>query len=447
MKEEFSLIWGYISNTDILIEKKQCIEEGKDISKLDDDFLKYSKADVFSYEMQEELGKFLDTTYNLPTKENYKYVEPSDYDSIIKESKGHNDFSTLEENELRDKVAGAWYGRIAACNLGKPFEGAKKWQIEKYLTATNNFPPTNYFTYLTGSNLLKECNIPEYSKDISQDTIKASLSDDDLNYPVLALNNYEKYKKDITASDFAQSWLEQLPYIAVCTAERVAYKNFINNIEPPKSACHRNIYRELIGAQIRGDFWGWINPKSPVSAAKYAFLDASISHVKNGIYGEMWVAAMLSAAFHIDNMEDIIKTGLNCIPTKSRLHESINNIINMYKQNKSYEEIIADILSRWDENDFYDWCHTISNAEICAASLLCGENDFTKTIGYSIMPGFDTDCNGATCGSIIGTFLGAKNIPKHWHEPLNDTLYTNISGNNIVKITDLVTRTLKLVNN
>ena len=69
---------------------------------------------------------------------------------------------------------------------------------------------------------------------------------------------------------------------------------------------------------------------------------------------------------------------------------------------------------------------TISNAIIVAASLLYGEKDYGKTVCLSVSEGFDTDCNAATAGSILGVALGGSNIPEYWGGRVNDTLCASI---------------------
>jgi hypothetical protein len=60
----------------------------------------------------------------------------------------------------------------------------------------------------------------------------------------------------------------------------------------------------------------------------------------------------------------------------------------------------------------------------------------------AVETGFDTDCNGATVGSVIGMAKGKGAIGKEWTKPINDTLYTTIFGVGKVKISDCVEKTM-----
>ena len=60
----------------------------------------------------------------------------------------------------------------------------------------------------------------------------------------------------------------------------------------------------------------------------------------------------------------------------------------------------------------------------------------------AVETGFDTDCNGATVGSILGMAFGIKSIPSYWTEPLHDTLHTSIFGIGTVQISACAKATL-----
>ena len=173
-----------------------------------------------------------------------------------------------------------------------------------------------------------------------------------------------------------------------------------------------------------------------------AFRDASISHVKNGIYGEMWASAMIACAFGSDDIKSVIRGGLAYVPKTSRLYEAVNRIIGYYDSGMSYDDCMNDIRTRWNEADGHDWCHTISNAEIVAMSLLFGKKDYGKTICMAVTPGFDTDCNAATAGSVLGVMLGAAALPAEWTAQVGDTLHTSIFGVGTVSISEMAKKTL-----
>ena len=245
-----------------------------------------------------------------------------------------------------------------------------------------------------------------------------------------------------TPLDVATHWLRFLPPWRTCTAERLAIRNFMLAIPPPRSAIYRNPYREWIGAQIRADMFGWVCPGRPALAAELAWRDASISHVGNGIYGEMWVAAMLAAAVSTNDLTEVINAGLAQIPAHSRLAEAITRVMRMHAGGATFEDFVSDHRSRWNAEMLHHWVHTISNAEIVAASLLWGAGDFGRAVCLAVQTGMDTDCNGATVGSVMGLMLGASAIPTEWTAPLGGKATFGVVGVDTVPFDTLIANTM-----
>ena len=142
----------------------------------------------------------------------------------------------------------------------------------------------------------------------------------------------------------------------------------------------------------------------------------------------MWAAAMLAAAIDHTDVRRIIEIGLSEIPEKSRFFEAVTEILDRYAAGETYTEALEYIHRRWDEKRPHDWCHSISNAQIVAMGLLYSEGDYEKAITRTVLACFDTDCNGATVGSIMGMMLGAKAIPAKWTDVMNDTIHTSLRG-------------------
>lgn len=435
---------------DVQTEWLQCEDEGRVVpADVRREFERLRDENVDSPENQEAFLRLLDVTWQLPVAGDYRHVEPSDLAGIRAErpaaaAVGEPAGWPVDAGRAEDRVAGAWLGRSAGCLLGTPVEGWPGASIERMLRKTGRWPLSAYMRGDVGEEIEHEFNFNPHARWI--DRVNHMPEDDDLNYTLIALQLLGEKGAEFTPLDVATHWLRFLPPWRTCTAERLAIRNFMLAIPPPRSATYRNPYREWIGAQIRADMFGWVCPGRPELAAELAWRDASISHVGNGIYGEMWVAAMLAAAASTDDPRRVIAAGLAQVPARSRLAEAVTRVLRMHEAGATYEEFVADHRNRWDAEKLHHWVHTISNAEIVAAALLWGAGDFGRTICLAVQTGMDTDCNGATAGSVAGLMLGAAALPAKWTEPLGGKATFGVVGVDTVSFDKLVADTMDAMN-
>ena len=165
-----------------------------------------------------------------------------------------------------NKIYGAWLGRCAGCLLGQPVEGWRRARISGLLEETGNLPLRGYISSEIPAAVREKYGVRDDQHAYGAEktgwinNVSYMPEDDDTNYTLLALKLIEQYGRDFTPDDAAESWLMNLPLLHTCTAERAAYINLAQSVYPPQSAIHRNPYREWIGAQIRGDLFGYICP-------------------------------------------------------------------------------------------------------------------------------------------------------------------------------------------
>lgn len=438
--------WLWWGKEDVRTELQQLVDEGRAIETLADQFQQLLGEDVQEDEQfQAAFNHLLDQGQQLPMRADYAYNEPSDLTGIHAQRPPGPRKLALNQSEavLRDKIKGAWLGRCAGCLLGKPIEGIHSNRLNELLEKTDRQKLSDYVWRLPGLTE-QDYRQMDFSHLLPWRTLNAMPEDDDTNYTVLGMALVKLKGLGFTSNDMADFWMDNLPILRTCTAERVAYRNFTANIEPPASAVVRNPYREWIGAQIRADFFGYVALGQPELAAELAWRDAAISHTKNGIYGAMWVAAMLAAAAIETDVRRIIEIGLSEIPASSRFAEAISAMLKRHAKGESYASGVEFIHQTWNETHPHHWCHTIVNAQIVTLGLLYGEGDYEQTITRSVQTCFDTDCNGATAGSIIGMVLGADALPEKWLGVMNDTIHTGLTGYHTVKISELAEEMFQL---
>ena len=386
------------------------------------------------------LGELLDRLERAPRSDGWPYEEPSGLEEVLAQLPDPPPaLPRLDEGRLRDRLLGAWLGRCAGCTLGKPVEGWTHDQIRRYLELAGAYPLLDYVPALEpapeGLGLLA-C-WPETTRG----RIRFMARDDDIDYTILGLHILETHGFGFGPREVAAEWLDHLPFTKTYTAERVAYRNLIHGLEPPETATYRNPYREWIGAQIRADIWGYVSPGRPRQAARLAFQDAALSHTANGIYGEMWAAALIAGCFVAPDVRSALVASLGHIPPRSRLAEALRHVLDLHASGLDWLEARDQIEAR---HGHYSWVHTIPNAAIVAAGLLWGAGDYSQTVGLVVQAGWDTDSNGATAGSVYGALHGAAALPRAWVDPLGDLVHSAIAGYDNSRISDLAERTLRL---
>ncbi|WP_208008507.1 ADP-ribosylglycohydrolase family protein [Agromyces protaetiae] len=372
----------------------------------------------------------------------WAYEEPESLGDILDSLPVADSPGRPGDAEVERRIHGAWLGRIAGCNLGKPVEWGPHWtttHLREYLELADAWPLRDYFPVL--DPMPARFELRENWPETTRGNVDGSARDDDIDYPILGLHLLEQHGAGLTRNHVAESWLTLLPYLQVYTAERAAYTNLINNVPIERVATVRNPYREWIGALIRGDVFGWTNPGDPRAAAALAYEDASLSHVANGVYGEIWAAAITSCAFGAATVEEAFEASLDHVPPRSRLAEALRDVQRMHRDGLTWEQAIEAIQLRYGR---YSWVHTINNAAIIAAGLLWGEGDYAATVGLTVQGGWDTDSNGATAGSVAGIVLGADRLPANFIEPLHDRTRSALFGFDHSRISDLARRTAVL---
>ncbi|MFE1906214.1 ADP-ribosylglycohydrolase family protein [Streptomyces gardneri] len=332
-----------------------------------------------------------------------------------------------DPDALRDRLHAAWLGRAAGCLLGKPVEKLPLPAIRALARASGNWPLSTWFTARgVPQELLAAHPWNRRSATTSlAENIDGMPEDDDLNYTLLNLLLLKRYGRGFTTADVARLWLDELPAGRTFTAERVAYRNLLDGVEPPLTAVRRNPFREWIGAQIRADVHGWTHPGDPVAAAAQAYRDAALTHTANGVYGAMFVAATLAtAATGSADVHRSLAAGLDVIPPRSRLAGAVRLGIASARATPDFDTVVDRLHT---ELGGYHWVHAVPNAALLAAALTYGDGDFSRSVCAAVSGGWDTDSNGATAGSVAGLLAGHPDrLPERWTTPLKNRLATSV---------------------
>jgi ADP-ribosylglycohydrolase len=341
----------------------------------------------------------------------------------------------MQSIDYIERVYAGVLGKIIGVYLGRPFEG---WTYEKIMAELGEI--WYYVHEKRGVPLI--------------------VTDDDISGTFTFLRSMPDHgnSPDLTAEQIGRSWLNYLIEKRTVlwwgglgnSTEHTAYLRLKHGIPAPRSgSCEVNgkVVSEQIGAQIFIDGWGMICPGDPERAADFARRAASVSHDGEAIYGAQIVAAIEALAFVEQDWTRILDQVIQLIPNQSVIYRLIADLRAWREELDDWRKARQRIVAYYGYDRYGGNCHMVPNHALIHLALLFGDDDFQKSLMIVNTSGWDTDCNSANVGCIMGIKKGLAGIDQHvdWRGPVADRIYLpTVDGGRA--ITDAVKETYQIIN-
>lgn len=309
--------------------------------------------------------------------------------------------------KYRNKVKGCWMGKNIGGTLGAPFE------------CSRGVMDLDFYT---------------------QDMSGGAWPNDDLDLQLAWLNAAETYGRSVNSAILAEYWID---FIVANWSEYGGGKNNLRmGLLPPLSGSYNNVNRNSCGAFIRSELWACLAPGHPELAVRYAFEDACVDHADEGVYGEIFFAAVQSAAFCVSDSAKLIDIGLSYIPPDCGIARGIAAVRESYRSRLDWKQARKAVLNAVPGifGMYRGYCYDTpperdvpvgesgydapSNVALTVLGWLYGEGDFGKSLCIAAGCGEDTDCTAATLGALLGILLGYDALPEKWTRPIGEDIKT-----------------------
>lgn len=354
-----------------------------------------------------------------PMAAGWPHVEPTDLEALFEECP---DLPAARPAgpDVGIRIETAWGARVAGCVLGKPFEfDPTLAELRAVLEPAGEWPLRDYVTEATNARL--RAPQPQWPECV-RERITHVPEDDDLGYTVLATVALERHGDDFTHDDLRQLWMLNLPVAATFGPERTALlaAGLASLTGSDPSVWALNPAEEHCGALIRADAYGFAHPGDPVSAARLAHRDATLTHRRTGVYAAMWVAAAVSTALVADDWEDVAETAARVVPARSRLRAVLEDSLLQVRAADDWLDAYHRIHGRYG---VYSHCRVVQEMGTLLGTLRFARGA-TDGIGMQVCQGNDTDSFAATAGSLLGALHGPAGFDRaHWLDRFGDRIH------------------------
>jgi len=316
-------------------------------------------------------------------------------------------------HDYLERVYAGTLGKIIGVYLGRPFEG---WTYERIMQELGEI--WYYVNEKRGVPLI-----------VTDDDISGTFTF------VRALPDHGN-RRDITAAEIGRTWLNYLIENRTIlwwgglgnSTEHTAYLRLKHGVEAPASGSielNGKVVAEQIGAQIFIDGWAMVAPGDPALATDLARRAGSVSHDGEALYGAQVVAALESQAFVESDLNRLLDTALSFVPGDSLIYRLIGELRELRGREPDWRQAFQWLKANYGYDKYGGNCHMIPNHGLIILSLLYGDDSFQKSLMVVNTCGWDTDCNSANVGCIMGIKNGLAGIDAgpDYRGPVADRLY------------------------
>jgi ADP-ribosylglycohydrolase len=336
-----------------------------------------------------------------------------------------------------ERVYAGVLGKIIGVYLGRPIEG---WSYDKISAEVGEVD--HYINEMRDMPLV--------------------VTDDDISGTFTFLRALPDHgnSPDLTPEEIGNTWLNYLINERTIlwwgglgnSTEHTAYIRLKEGVPAPASgsmALNGKTIAEQIGAQIFIDGWGMLFPGDPERAVDFARRAGSVSHDGEAIYGAQVIAAMLAQGFVESDLNALLDTAVSYIPADSTIARVIRDVRAWHEvAPDDWRATLAQIQANYGYDKYGGACHMVPNHALIIMALLYGGDDFRRAQMIVNTAGWDTDCNAANVGAILGVKNGLAGIDGSdydWRGPVADRLYLSTADGGRA-ISDAVIETYHVVN-
>lgn len=286
----------------------------------------------------------------------------------------------LTVEELEDKIRGGVLGQLLGNLNGLPHEGMyiqEPGPIERYVPSL----------------------------------LDGAWADDDTDIEWVYITAMDRLKKTyLSPGEITELWVKHINRKIWRSNLYVRQLMDIGIAPPLTGRIALNPWAEInVSGHFVAEIFGLLAPALPCTASRIGLNYTHVSVDGEPAQSTQLFVSMIAVAFVEKNFERILEEGLAAVDPASEVHRIVEQVRRIWQEHPhDWKMCRQRIKELYQSCAKCDWADTRLNTAAMVGAFLYGKGDFVETLRLSFNFGWDTDCNAATLGTIVGVMTGRR---------------------------------------